>query len=89
MSRVTENVKTAEVGVETTQETAQKSNEEIDPNRQPVGLVVGLDVGLVSRFFCEGKQSASKMPQVVTKCARSQRWYGKWYGKWYERCHRW
>ena len=61
-------VKTAEVGVETAQEpprkTTQKSSEEIDPNRQAVGLDVGLDGWILNEVTARSFRSETDVAGI-------------------------
>ena len=66
----------------TAQKTTQKSNEELDPNRQAVGLSVGLDVGLGSRIINEVTANPQiKMSEIAVKYHVSKRTVERMFGK--------
>ena len=67
---------------DTAKKTAQKSNEEIDPNRQAVGLGVGLDVGLDGRILNEVTANPQiKMSELAVKYHFSKRTIERMFGK--------
>ena len=66
----------------TAQKTTQKSNEELDPNRQAVGLAVGLGVGLGSLVLNEVTANPQiKMSEIALKYHVSKRTVERIFGK--------
>ena len=66
----------------TAQKTTQKSNEELDPNRQDVGLAVGLGVGLGSLVLNEVTANPQiKMSEIALKYHVSKRTVERIFGK--------
>ena len=66
----------------TAQTMTQKSNEELDPNRQAVGLAVGLGVGLGSLVLNEVTANPQiKMSEIALKYHVSKRTVERIFGK--------